>query len=196
MNTLTIDGPPSGEIVEFDVRPILENSGEPLKDILQKINGLGPGQVLKIIADFRPTPLITLLGKQGYEYYVESPRADLVMTYFYRKQPAASEGASCSIKQPAGNEGASCSIKKNDDWDTTVQRFAGKMQMTDVRELPMPLPMITILEKLEALPTDEALFVRHKRIPVFLIPELSQRKFSYRIKELSDSEVHLVIFKE
>ena len=60
----------------------------------------------------------------------------------------------------------------------------------------MPLPMHTILEALETLPADKALFVYHKRIPVFLLPELEERKFSYRIKEISNAEVHLVIYKD
>jgi TusA-related sulfurtransferase len=59
----------------------------------------------------------------------------------------------------------------------------------------MPMPMMTILEALEKLQDDQALFVYHKRIPVFLLPELSERKFDYRIKEISDGEIHLIIFK-
>lgn len=56
--------------------------------------------------------------------------------------------------------------------------------------------MMTILEKLEQLPKDKALFVYHKRIPVFLLPELKDRNFEYRINEISDADVHLLIFKE
>jgi hypothetical protein len=59
----------------------------------------------------------------------------------------------------------------------------------------MPKPMHTILEALDHLPTDTALYVYHKRIPVFLLPELAQRGFEYRIKEISDGEVHLLIFR-
>ena len=192
MSTTTINGNITGEVIEFDVRPILENAGEPLKDILQKIGSLGPGQILKIINSFKPSPLITLLAKQGYDSYVETPGPDIFLTYFYRKENTVAAGSACSINT-AGN---SCNIKPVDDWDNILKRFEGKLQMADVRQLAMPLPMMTILEKLDELPTDEALFVYHKRIPVFLIPELSQRKFSYRIREISDSEVHIVIFKE
>ncbi len=39
----------------------------------------------------------------------------------------------------------------------------------------MPLPMHTILEALKTLPNDKALFVYHKRIPVFLLPELEEQ---------------------
>lgn len=59
----------------------------------------------------------------------------------------------------------------------------------------MPLPMLTILDELEKLPQTDALYVYHKRIPVFLLPELKDRKFEFRIKEISDGEVHLLIFK-
>jgi hypothetical protein len=65
----------------------------------------------------------------------------------------------------------------------------------DVRHLEMPQPMITILDNLDHLPNETALYVYHKRIPVFLLPELAQRGFEYRIKEIQDGEVHLLIFR-
>jgi hypothetical protein len=60
----------------------------------------------------------------------------------------------------------------------------------------MPGPMMAILDAIESLPPETALFVYHKRIPVFLLPELKEKKFDYRIKEIADNEVHLLIFKE
>jgi len=54
---------------------------------------------------------------------------------------------------------------------------------------------MTILEALETLPADTALYVHHKRIPVFLLTELKERNFDYRIKEVSEGEVYLLIFK-
>jgi hypothetical protein len=70
------------------------------------------------------------------------------------------------------------------------------MENVDVRHLEMPQPMMTILEAIEKLPEDHALFVYHKRIPVFLLPELRERKFDYRIKEIAPNEVRLLIFKD
>jgi uncharacterized protein (DUF2249 family) len=55
--------------------------------------------------------------------------------------------------------------------------------------------MLTILDALDNLPDGEALYVVHKRIPVFLLPELADRKFDYRIKDVADGEVYLLIFK-
>ncbi|HUN15972.1 MAG TPA: hypothetical protein PK622_04145 [Saprospiraceae bacterium] len=56
--------------------------------------------------------------------------------------------------------------------------------------------MLTIIDKLESLNVDTALFVYHKRIPVFLLPELKEKKFNFLIKEIDNNEVHLLIFKE
>ena len=82
-----------------------------------------------------------------------------------------------------------------DEWDKELERFAGKQVTIDVRELEMPLPMMTILGALDSLPAGEALFVHHKRIPVFLLPELAERGFAYRIHEAGDGTVQLLIYK-
>ena len=76
-----------------------------------------------------------------------------------------------------------------------MERFKDKIETIDVRALEMPLPMTSILGALENLPAETALFVHHKRIPVFLLPELTEREFEYRIKEIHDGEVELLIFK-
>ncbi len=60
----------------------------------------------------------------------------------------------------------------------------------------MPQPMMTILEELEKLSANKALLVYHKRIPVFLLPELKEREFDYRIKEIAPDQVRLLIFKD
>lgn len=57
------------------------------------------------------------------------------------------------------------------------------MVTVDVRELSMPMPMMMILGKLDDLPEGHALFAHHKRIPVFLLPELEERGFEHRVRE-------------
>ena len=64
-----------------------------------------------------------------------------------------------------------------------------------MRGLEMPQPMHKILSSLDEIPADHALYVYHKRIPVYLLPELSDRGFEYRFKEIGDGEVHLLIYK-
>jgi len=87
------------------------------------------------------------------------------------------------------------SPSENEDWEQVISRYENKLQEIDVRHLEMPMPMMTILESLEKLAPDTALYVHHKRIPVFLLTEIKERNFDYRIKEIKDGEVYLLIFK-
>lgn len=171
------------KIIELDVRPAIEAGKDPLNIILQKVKALEAGQILKIINSFEPTPLMHLLGRQGFESYAEVITDELVQTYFCKK---ANRPLTLTNNVSSNPEG----------WDEILQRFKEKLETIDVRQLEMPLPMHTILEALEALPSEKALFVHHKRIPVFLLPELEERKFNYRIREISDGEVNLLIYKD
>lgn len=174
---------PVEKIKDLDVRPAIESGKDPLQLILQKVNKLEFGDVLKIINSFEPTPLIHLLRKQGFESYTEQVSEEQVNTYFYKI-----------------NNGQVIETKVKTDysegWDTILDRFKDNLEILDVRQLEMPMPMHAILEALETLQMDKALFVSHKRIPVFLLPELEDRKFSIRIKEVSDAEVYLLIYKD
>jgi uncharacterized protein (DUF2249 family) len=171
------------KIVELDVRSVIESGKDPLDIIVKKIKTLETGSVLKIINSFEPTPLMHLLGKQGFESYSETISDELVNTYFYKKHDTILVAENKATDYSKG-------------WDEILNRFVGKLETIDVRALEMPLPMHTILDALETLPKDKALFVYHKRIPVFLLPELEEQQFSYRIKEISDAEVHLLIYKD
>lgn len=170
------------KMVTLDVRPIFEAGKDPLDTIVKSVKTLDPGCVLKIINSFEPTPLIHLLGKQGFESYAEAINENVVNTYFYKKAREARVVQDISADYKEG-------------WDGILDRFKGRLEVIDVRTLEMPLPMHTILEALETLPKDKALFVFHKRIPVFLLPELDDQHFSYRIKEVSNAEVHMLIYK-
>ena len=172
----------AGNIVTLDVRLMLAGGNDPLKLIQQTVKELKQGQVLKIVNTFEPTPLIKLLEKQGFECDVDVVNEDLVETYFYKTT------ADNSLQLEAVAD-------ETNDWHQLLQRFENTLQQIDVRHLEMPLPMMTILEALEKIPADTALYVHHKRIPVFLLTELKDRLFDYRIKEVADGEVYLLIFK-
>jgi hypothetical protein len=53
-------------IVALDVRPILAAGSDPLGEILAQLRRLPPDGVMKLIAPFRPTPLLSLLAARGY----------------------------------------------------------------------------------------------------------------------------------
>ncbi|HRK55642.1 MAG TPA: DUF2249 domain-containing protein [Cyclobacteriaceae bacterium] len=171
-----------GQIIDLDVRETLASGKDPLNLILDKVKSVQSGQALKIINTFEPVPLIKMLEKKGFVTYADVISDDLVETYFYKK----SDKAGIDV---APTESA------NHGWEEVIQRFSDRLVTIDVRALEMPQPMLTILSELDKLPGESALYVYHKRIPVFLLPELTDKKFDYRIKEISDGEVHLLIFR-
>jgi uncharacterized protein (DUF2249 family) len=170
------------QIVDFDVRPVIDAGEDPLSLIVEKVKKIPKGGALKIINSFEPAPLISLLQKQGFESFVDPIDEHLVETYFYKKDDMAVQ-----INEAEENSAG---------WEELLQKYEEKIQTVDVRHLEMPQPMMTILEAIEKLPEDKALFVYHKRIPVFLLPELRERKFDFRIKEIAPNEVRLLIFKD
>jgi uncharacterized protein (DUF2249 family) len=172
----------TAQLVELDVRPVIEAGRDPLNIIIEKLKQVRPGQVLKIINSFEPTPLIMLLEKKGFESHVQVTGGNVVETYFSKSEKNVSSELP---KQSPQN-----------DFDAVFEKFSGSIQETDVRHLEMPQPMLKILDALDHLPVGTALHVYHKRIPVFLLPELTERGFEYRIKEISDGEVQLLIFKD
>src|SRR5690554_5569480 len=168
------------EITELDVRPILDAGKDPLKQLLAALKSLPHGHVLRLLNTFEPSPLIVLVEKKGFVSYVKAEKTDLIVTYLYKK-PEAQE---VDVELPDSEEGED------------FVRFKDRSIELDVRDLPMPQPMMSILEALENLPQGQALFVQHKKVPVFLLPELRERGFSYRIKEIEDHHVQLLIFKD
>ncbi len=56
------------EFVDLDVRPILRSGGEPFAKIMEAVQGLAPGQGLRLFATFKPAPLFHVLGSQGFTH--------------------------------------------------------------------------------------------------------------------------------
>lgn len=172
-----------GQIITLDVRPTLAGGVDPLQIILHQVKQMQPGQVLKLVNTFEPVPLLKVLGRQGFDSFVEHLEQDLVITWFYKSS------------EDSISETESVIASTELDWDQAMKRFEGKLQMLDVRHLEMPMPMHAILDALNALTAESALFVFHKKMPVFLLPELTDLGFQFRSRELGPGEVHLLIFK-
>ena len=51
---------------ELDVRPILEEGGEPFDDIMAFVDALEPGEPCRIWATFKPEPLFGIMASKGY----------------------------------------------------------------------------------------------------------------------------------
>ncbi|MDD3458365.1 MAG: DUF2249 domain-containing protein [Weeksellaceae bacterium] len=174
----------SQQIVVLDVREMIADGKDPLRPIQEKVKELEPGQALNIINSFEPAPLISLLERQGFQSFVDQIDEEQFETYFYREDG------------DTNNEIKTENTSNANDWDEILKKFEGNMREIDVRHLEMPMPMMSILENLDTLPEEQALFVKHKKIPVFLLTELKDREYEYRINDVQEGEVYLIIFKK
>ncbi|WP_207532518.1 DUF2249 domain-containing protein [Desertivirga arenae] len=178
--------PANDRVVELDVRPVISANQDPLKLILDHVNKLKEDECLKLVNSFEPIPLITLLGKKGYKSHVERVSENVILTYFWKSEDKAKEGKRTE---------ESCLLGSFISFDNLLARYRGKLKEIDVTHLEMPGPMVTILENLESLNPDEALFVHHKKVPVYLIPHLHDKGYEYLIQEEDNAKISLLIYK-
>ena len=75
--------PPLSKFKRLDVRPLLKRGAEPLPQILKHVQVLKPAEGLIVIAPFLPSPLIELLGSQGFASKVEPGEGGSWIVYFW-----------------------------------------------------------------------------------------------------------------
>ena len=202
------------EIVELDVRPIINQGKDPFGYINKTAKKIKPGQVLLIINDFEPIPLVEYLIGKNFVHWMTQDAQGNYLSYFKLncKKPGllqrlfGKNNVPCkyhdihpktSKKKTETTKKTAASVKSEHEYFEQIkQRYHGQMPEVDVRHLEMPMPMQTILEHLEKLPENQALFVHHKRIPQFLLPELEKRGFTLVTKEISPDYTYLIIYRK
>ncbi len=172
------------QIIDLDVRPIIAQHNDPFNEIISKTHELKSGQILCIINTFEPVPIIKILNSKGYESYVEYVNEDEVYSYFEITK---------SNNETTNN--SEFLLTDNEQFENLTKNYTNKLKEVDVRSLEMPLPMLTILEELKNLPKEFALFVNHKKVPMYLLPELKELNFRYVICKISDEYYKLLIFR-
>ena len=186
---------PSGQIdftrvakhMELDARTYLKRGTDPLKDILNLVGKLAKGDRLKIICAFEPVPLINLLNEKGYLCHVEAVDEHLFYTWF-EKNEEGSAGLDFAAEAAVSDDGQV--------FELALKRIEPhKIKYVDVRFLEMPQPMLVILEAVGELASGEALYVYHKKVPVFLFAELDKRGLSYVLSDKSATEYDLLIYR-
>ncbi len=173
----------------YDVRSIIDNGADPLKEILHRFKTVKPGKILCIVNGFVPTPLIHLLKQEKAEdAFVKTVNDKEFHTYFLKKSDEDS--------QPIEKTSEKLNNDTSEIFAEVCSRFETyKTREIDVRELEMPEPMHKILSELEQLPMDHALYVHHKRIPVYLLEELADKDFEVHLHTVTEGEVKMLIFK-
>ncbi len=171
-------------VTPLDVRPTLDRGGDPFNEIMRELMLLREGYTLEVINSFEPTPLIKIAQSKGFSSLVET-KEDVVYTYFIRSGEAKKETSSDDFV-------FKISI---DEHEKRKDNCNKKIREIDVRDLEMPLPMVTILKELEEMNENEALYVHHKKVPQYLLPELAERNFKTWVAEVDEHNVKLLIHK-
>lgn len=172
---------------ELDVRKDLELGKDPFNKIMDVLAQMPDKYTLKLINTFEPLPLIHLLQKKGYSSYTVIKESNVVYTYlkYTGEKPNASQKDNFAILQKGNSE----------EIDQLLKRYQSKIKIIDVRDLEMPLPMTTILDELKKLPSDTLLYVNHKKIPQYLLPEIQEKGYKWVINEIKEGDVKILIYK-
>lgn len=172
----------------FDVRKLIDSGDDPLKAILQRYGALPPGHLLCIINSFVPYPLIHLLEKKGAECTVDTKSSDLHYTWFFKGVLGRE-----TERKPATSPVV---MHDADSFVRIINLYPeSRLQRLDVRHLPMPQPMQAVLETLPTLGSDEALYVRHKRVPLHLLDALEGQPYAIHIHEVGEGDVQLLVVR-
>ncbi|TCK84737.1 DUF2249 domain-containing protein [Albibacterium bauzanense] len=181
---------PADHIEVFDVREILLGGQDPLKQIMQRFKSVPTGNALCIVNSFIPVPLVRLLEKDGVKSFTKTIRINEFHTYFY-KVPTVKETVA-----PAPGTNDNIHMLDQASFQEEYNKFSeANIREIDVRALEMPGPMQTILQILPTLSTNEALYVNHKRVPLYLLEEIAGENYYVNILTLSEIDVKLLIYK-
>lgn len=80
---------PSVRFQTLDVRSLLDAGREPFPEIRRRIDALRPGEGLEVVASFLPSPLIEMLGSEGFEHEFDHDPGGSWITRFWRIDPSA-----------------------------------------------------------------------------------------------------------
>ena len=173
----------------LDVRPTIEQGTDPLREIQSAYTQLATGDILCIWNSFVPSPLIRLLEKQGAQSHTEQEDTNSYFTYFRKGQNIQAQPTRSSTDTTIETLGP-------ENFQKLLSSYgpAAIIQL-DVRDLPMPQPMQSILEALPKLNQDKVLYIRHHRVPLHLLEEMEHYSFRVKLCGFADSDIRLLIYK-
>ncbi|MGA9449851.1 MAG: DUF2249 domain-containing protein [Verrucomicrobiia bacterium] len=77
--------PPLNQFKRFDVRSLIRRGVEPFSEVRKRVDALKPAEGLIVVAPFLPSPLIEMLGGEGFESKVERGSGADWIVYFWRE---------------------------------------------------------------------------------------------------------------
>lgn len=163
--------------VELDVRPTLRRGGDPFEEIMGAVHGLESGHGLRLLATFKPTPLLHVLASKGFTHEAKE-LADGEWEVLFRPSGGAASDHDSNVVATADNSA----------WPEPVQQL-------DNRDLEPPEPMVRILAATETLAAGEVLSALLCREPIFLFRELAKRGHAWRGAYEPDGQTYKVLVR-
>lgn len=162
----------------LDVRPLLESGEDPLLQVLQLSMTVPPDGFMVVDAPFNPTPLRGVLGGQGFSSYGRK-LGDGHWRIAFRRDGIGASGDAEAGEECGGPGGGGRTWQDGDHLHV------------DVRGLPPPVPMLTILRLVKRAQANDTIIVHHEREPMYLIPELAE--LGWQVEQIpgDDGEVRL-----
>jgi uncharacterized protein (DUF2249 family) len=152
----------SDKIVTLDVRDDLRHGREPFSKVMGAVAQLQPDERLRLVAPFEPTPLISVLGHQGFDHASKPTPGGDWEVWFTRRG-----GATTGFIPPTAPP---CRAAPTPTEPTEIIEV-------DARGLEPPQPMVKILEALADLPAGAGLRAHTERKPMHLYAQLEERGF-------------------
>lgn len=165
--------------LDLDVRPMLAKGEEPFAAIMCAVDGLTPGQSLRLIAPFRPAPLYNVMANRGFACS-DRQRPDGAWEATFTPVPEA-EGTLAAGLAPGSAPGAAL-------WPEPAE-------VLDLSGLSPPEPMVRILETLAEMPSGAVLFALLDREPMFLFPELAHRGHEWAGNHAPDGQIYRLLIR-
>lgn len=150
---------------ELDVRPLLAQGREPFSTIMEAVDDLALGEELALRSPFDPAPLHRVLGERGFVHNVRELGPGDFETVYRRSGDVGTARASSPPDSPPAAAREDAHI------------------VVDVRGMVPPQPLELTLAALDTLSDGQRLLQINDRVPVFLLPLLDERGFSYAIDE-------------
>jgi uncharacterized protein (DUF2249 family) len=152
--------------VTLDVRESIRRGADPFGTIMQAVARLKENEDLRLIAPFKPTPLIALLGQRGFGHQAKETGGGDWEVLFSRSPEGTSADKLANAVETKG---------------TGVEEVE-----VDARGLEPPQPLVKILEAVEALPAEGRLLARTDRRPMHLYAQLEERGWTGKTEEQED----------
>ncbi len=155
--------------VTLDVRDEIRAGIEPFTKIMTAVEALEPGQNLRLLAPFKPVPLLSLLARRGFTHSDQLLNQGEWEVIFTRTQMLEPEEPTARFLSEA-----------------RASALVTKPVTVDARGLEPPQPLVTILEALTQLPAGAQMRALTDRRPMHLYSQLTERGFVGESEEQPD----------